>query len=69
MTNGIIMVTDCTCVCLYVFFAYIFFADVAGEGDQEKGETTKASVAGIWSEEMIPSVLICLVWEHWEFLF
>jgi len=29
------MVTECICVCLYVFFVYVFFADVAGEGGGE----------------------------------
>lgn len=43
------MVTDCICICLYVFFVYISFADVAGERGGER-QTTKASVTGIWLE-------------------
>lgn len=49
MTNGIILVTDCICVCLYVVFAYIFLCIWLGTGSRER-QTTKASVAGIWSE-------------------
>lgn len=38
MTNGIIMVSDYICVCLYVFFAYIFLADVTGEWGSRKAD-------------------------------
>lgn len=41
------MVTDFIYVCLHIFFVFVFFADVAGEGFED---TTKASVDDIWSE-------------------
>lgn len=51
MTNGIIMVTDCICVCLYVFFCVHIFCRCGWEGWGGERQTTEASVAGIWLEE------------------
>lgn len=44
-------VTDCICVCLYVFFVYIFFKAVIGER-VEKGRLASSQ------NEMVPSVLM-----------
>lgn len=59
------MVTDFIYVCLHIFFIYVFFTDVAGEGIEDRPPRPLWLIAG--QKEMVASVLICLV--HREFLF
>lgn len=45
------MVTDCICVCLYVFFLRMYFLQMWLGGWGGERQTTEASVAGIWLAE------------------
>lgn len=65
MTNGIIMATDCVCVCMYFLCTYFFFfCRSSPGGGLERGRPPRPLWLVSGQKEMIPSVLICLGWEH-----